>query len=84
MGEDATLDDFVGGSPEAGDGDAAEDSREQDGDDSDSHDDAGAPEPARPTSRWRPGGHCDRCGEPAERRWRRGENLVCPTCSEWE
>lgn len=40
-------------------------------------------DPAVPTAAWRPGGACDACGDPAERRWRDDGAFVCPDCKEW-
>lgn len=86
MGEDASLDDFLGDSRRNRPEQRSEGSL--DATDADAESGSGRADPApgavTPTSTWRPGGRCDRCDEPAARRWRQGEHLVCATCSEWE
>jgi hypothetical protein len=41
-------------------------------------------EPAVSTYSWSPSGApCEACGGAAERRWRDGEQFVCPDCKDW-
>jgi hypothetical protein len=43
-----------------------------------------AVEPLAETYAWSPdGGSCTRCGEPADARWRDGDDLVCADCKAW-
>jgi hypothetical protein len=46
--------------------------------------DADVVEPAVSTYSWSPSGApCEACGATAERRWRDGEQFVCPACKDW-
>ncbi|RBI61589.1 hypothetical protein DMJ13_12855 [halophilic archaeon] len=42
------------------------------------------PDPATTTFAWSPdGAACARCGETVRRRWRDGDDVVCPDCKDW-
>jgi len=77
MSDDHSLDEFI--EDESG-------SRDEEGDppvDGTASVD-GTPSPAVTTFAWMPdGGVCDACGATVHRRWRDGEDLVCPECKEW-
>lgn len=93
MGEDASLDQFVGGGDdEAGDTDASDDGdatpadEERPGEDADTETTSGGdPTPATTTYAWSDEGtQCAACGEVVERRWQQDGTLVCVDCKEWD
>jgi len=90
--DDASLDDFLSDGDEADPGDdpaAADPSpdttpdAEDDGGDAPTVDAADV-DPAVSTYAWSDDdATCDACGEPVERRWRDGDQLVCSDCKDW-
>jgi len=98
MGEDASLDDFLGGESsgqseaepadetdptDAGEPTAAVESETGTADDAEP--DADDIEPAATTYAWSDEGTtCDGCGETVERRWQQDGALVCIECKDWE
>lgn len=97
MGNDRSLEDFLGGG-DADEGDADADESTGDIETGESDDvasepsdseteppsDAAAVAPATPTYRWSPdGAACDECGDTVEKRWRDGGRFVCIECKEW-
>ncbi|KAA9399632.1 hypothetical protein Har1130_00840 [Haloarcula sp. CBA1130] len=88
MGEDASLEDFVGSSESkdesesetsTGDDTAGTESQTPDSDAS-----ADTVEPAVTTYSWSPeGAACAECDEVVERRWMQDGQLVCGACKSW-
>ncbi|QCJ45726.1 hypothetical protein [Haloprofundus sp. MHR1] len=93
MGEDRSLDEFLGksGADSVGDGESPEEDTERsepnDGDIKSPNDgDAEDAKPAVATFRWSStGAACDACGETVQRRWRDEETdgFVCIDCKPW-
>lgn len=98
MGDNASLDDFLGGEPseQSEAADAAEptddeptDVTEQAADEpemaADEPDPATDTEPAATTYAWDGAGEaCADCGDLVERRWQQDGDLVCVECKDWE
>ncbi|MBX0288161.1 hypothetical protein EGH22_17665 [Halomicroarcula sp. F28] len=96
MGEDASLDEFLGGesSEQSEATDAVEPADETEvepageGEPADADEpetDATDVEPARTTYAWNDeGATCEACGETIERRWQLEGGLVCIECKDWE
>lgn len=83
MDRDASLDDFLGSDDESADDTAADRSATTAPPDAGQLDDDRAVDPATSTSAWTTDGVCDSCGEPAQRRWREDDALVCGACASW-
>ncbi|WP_224448467.1 DUF7573 domain-containing protein [Haloprofundus salilacus] len=89
MGDDRSLDEFFGQSEsENAGGDPSEELRDDDADETESANDAGAEQvtPAVATFRWSPtGATCDSCSETVQRRWHDEETgeFVCIDCKPW-
>lgn len=90
MGEDASLDQFIGGeSDERSEESTGDGATEQPAAGSGPDEAAGQatePEPdeAATTYAWSDNGTtCERCGETVERRWQQDGRLVCPGCKDW-
>ncbi|MFW5950183.1 MAG: DUF7573 domain-containing protein [archaeon] len=80
MGEDATLDAFIG----AEDGTDREDSEPADTRDTACRPEPETVEPATTTFAFAPSGaSCERCGDTVEKRWGQDGALVCVDCKEW-
>ncbi|MBX0322986.1 hypothetical protein EGH21_08090 [Halomicroarcula sp. F13] len=98
MGEDASLDQFVGsgddGDDDAGDTDASDasdatavdkEAASEDADTETATASEGDPTPATTTYAWSDEGtQCASCGEVVERRWQQDGSLVCVDCKEWD
>jgi len=99
MGEDASLDDFLGGesseqseADEEATGDdteatveAAESTAKTAADDTEATAETDDVEPAATTYAWSDeGATCEACGETVERRWQQDGDLVCIECKDWE
>lgn len=89
MGEDASLDEFLGDDAESATG-ADDDAESADDADGGPAADDGPPfapgsvEPATTTYDWSPAGAaCDACGATVTERWGDDGGLVCPDCKEW-
>lgn len=94
MGEDASLDQFVGGSGDEddtsandeSDGETAAAAKERPNEAADAKPAAeDGPTPATTTYAWTgEGAQCAACGEVVERRWEQDGVLVCTDCKEWD
>ena len=79
MAEDASLDDFLGGS----DGETESESDDGTADASDTTA-SETPAPATTTYAWDgDGAACASCGEGVEKRWLQDGTLVCVDCKRW-
>ena len=92
MGEDASLDDFLGGerSEESESADAegpaadADDAASAAGTEPAAEAETADIPPAKTTYAWDgEGAACEACGETVERRWQQDGGLVCIECKEW-
>lgn len=89
MGNDRSLDDFLGGEDETpavseSEGEPTETGEEEDAGDIDANTDADTVEPATPTYRFSPDGAvCDACGDVVQKRWHDDGQFVCADCKEW-
>jgi len=76
MGEDASLDQFIG------------DESDEQGEATDTTSESATTSeivPATATYAWDGAGvACDECGETVERRWRGADGLVCLDCKDWD
>ena len=98
MPKDSSLSDFAADASNdaverdrpADDADSTDDGRAGEGDGTgsagpgDGANGVGTVEPARATYEWTPdGATCASCDGTATRRWRLGDDLVCPNCKTW-
>jgi hypothetical protein len=90
MGNDRSLDDFLGDEDETpavseSEGDLAETGETgDDGDIDAANTDTDTVEPATPTYRFSPdGAACDVCEATVEKRWHDDGRFVCADCKEW-
>jgi hypothetical protein len=87
MGEDASLDEFLGGASEESDAETTEQETDapEEADATVSERSTDALEPAKTTYAWSDEGTtCPACGEVVERRWQQDGGLVCADCKDWD
>lgn len=85
MGEDASLDEFLGGDVDGGSASGPDADGEPSVEpESDLDPSAESVEPATTTYEFVPGGvACESCGTTVDRRWHQDGSLVCGACKDW-